>query len=58
VLDSQLDGAHDLRRLDLLVRNLAALADASVANLALLVRLAGPAIRSVAQLVDDWRESN
>lgn len=50
VLDSQLDGAHDLRRLDLFVRNLAALADASVANLALLVRLAGRSVRSVAQL--------
>lgn len=39
VLDAQLNGAHDLRRLNLLVRNLAALADSSVANLPLLVRL-------------------
>ena len=48
VLDAQLDGAHDLGRLDLLVGDLTALAHSSVADLPLLLMLGLlPAHRSI-----------
>lgn len=50
MLNAQLNGAHDLRRLYLFVRNLASFADASVTNFSLLVRFVGCTIRTVAQL--------